>query len=244
MLIAAAVCPHPPVLFPEVARGAAPELDGLRRACDQAVGALAAAAPDRFVIVGAGPALRHHGPRTGGGLADYGVALQVGPPPARLPLSLTAGRWLAERAAAAPDALLEVADGLPPDRCRGLGAELAASAPRVAALVMGDGSARRSERSPGYLDERAAGFDDGVAAALGAADTEALAGLDPALSEALLAGGRPAWQVLAGAARGAGLRGDLLAYEAPYGVGYFVSLWTRPADSTAASARSTRSGAS
>jgi hypothetical protein len=32
-VLISAVCPHPPLLVPEVACGAAPELDGLRAAC-------------------------------------------------------------------------------------------------------------------------------------------------------------------------------------------------------------------
>jgi hypothetical protein len=36
-LVSVAVCPHPPLLVPEVAAGAAPELDDLRAACDTAV---------------------------------------------------------------------------------------------------------------------------------------------------------------------------------------------------------------
>jgi hypothetical protein len=35
-LVAAAVLPHPPVIVPEIAAGAAHELDDLRLACDEA----------------------------------------------------------------------------------------------------------------------------------------------------------------------------------------------------------------
>ena len=52
MLVAAAVCPCPPLLVPEVAAGAAPELDAARAACTDALGVLAAARPDRLVVVG------------------------------------------------------------------------------------------------------------------------------------------------------------------------------------------------
>jgi hypothetical protein len=93
--------------------------------------------------------------------------------------------------------------------------------------VMGDGSACRTERAPGYLDERAVGFDAEVARALAEADTGALSRLDPVLAAELLAAGRAPWQVLAGAARGGRFTGALLADEAPYGVGYLVATWTR-----------------
>src|SRR3954452_18756680 len=52
MLVAAAVCPCAPLLVPEVAAGAAPELDAARAACADALGVLAAAHPDRLVVVG------------------------------------------------------------------------------------------------------------------------------------------------------------------------------------------------
>lgn len=91
---------------------------------------------------------------------------------------------------------------------------------------MGDGSACRTVKAPGYLDERAEPFDAEAARALGAADTAALAALDPGLARELQAAGRAPWQVLAGAAEGAGLSGALLYDEAPYGVGYLVAAWS------------------
>ncbi|MEO3768694.1 hypothetical protein ABGA99_36235, partial [Streptomyces sp. B5E4] len=96
----------------------------------------------------------------------------------------------------------------------------------VGLLVMGDGSARRTQKAPGYYDERAAGFDAEAARALGAADTTALAALDAELAADLQARGRACWQVAAGAAEDATLRGALLYDEAPYGVGYFVATWS------------------
>ncbi|MHC5906030.1 hypothetical protein ACVNF4_19305 [Streptomyces sp. S6] len=56
MLVAAAVCPCPPLLVPEIAAGAAPELDAARAACTDALGVLAASRPDRLGV--AGPAAR------------------------------------------------------------------------------------------------------------------------------------------------------------------------------------------
>ena len=55
MLIAAAVCPHPPLLVPEAtgAPGAGDaELRRLRTACHQAVSALLAERPDLIAVVG------------------------------------------------------------------------------------------------------------------------------------------------------------------------------------------------
>ncbi|MFH9424763.1 class III extradiol dioxygenase subunit B-like domain-containing protein [Streptomyces sp. NPDC017529] len=237
MLVAAAVCPCPPVLVPEVASGAAPELDGLRAAALDAVGVLAAARPDRLVVVGPaeqagrGP----HGQGAVGSFRGFGVDLEVSlgaaaepAPERRLPPSLSVGAWLLARTdfADAPVEGLGVGEPLSGDRCAQVGREIAASAERVALLVMGDGSACRTVKAPGYYDERAEDFDAAVARALGAADTAALAGLDAELAYALKASGRACWQVLAGAAQDAGLRGELLREEAPYGVGYFVAAWS------------------
>ncbi|TDQ52094.1 hypothetical protein [Actinorugispora endophytica] len=225
MLIAAAVCPYPPLLVPRVAGGAAAELARVRAACERAVAALAAARPDRLTVVGGGGRTRVHPAGAAGSLAGYGVDVVVGRGPGTLPLSLTLGRWLAERCGAAPHSYAEVAGDARTEECLVLGAALAEEAPRVALLVMGDGSARRAANSPGRMDGRAAGYDEALAEALERADVRALAGLDPALSDDLMAEGRAAWQVLAGAADGAGLAGELLAHEAPYGVGYFVARW-------------------
>jgi hypothetical protein len=115
---------------------------------------------------------------------------------------------------------------VPAPKALGLGRGLAGLADRVGLLVMGDGSACRTVKAPGYLDNRAEPYDAAVAAALAAADTAALAGLDGELSAVLQVSGRAPWQVLAGAAEDAGLAGELLYDEAPYGVGYFVATWT------------------
>lgn len=53
MLVAAAVCPAPPLLVPEVAAGAAAELGDARTACSDALAVLAASRPDLLVVVGA-----------------------------------------------------------------------------------------------------------------------------------------------------------------------------------------------
>jgi hypothetical protein len=236
VLVAAAVCPHPPLLVPEVAAGAAAETADLRAAALDAVRALIAAGPETVVVVGAGPAAGTARPGETGTLAGYGVDLTValgdGPAPSepRLPLSLTLGAWLLREAGYAGGAHGRVVSaGTPTDELAALGDRIAAWPARTGLLVLGDGTARLSERAPGYLDPRAAGYDATVAAALGTADAEALLGLDPALSDELLAAGRPAWQVLAGAVRGGGWRATLRYSGAPYGVAYHVASWEPPA---------------
>ncbi|WP_406006376.1 class III extradiol dioxygenase subunit B-like domain-containing protein [Streptomyces sp. NBC_00637] len=238
MLVAAAVCPCPPLLVPEIAAGAAAELDAARAACSDALAVLAAARPDRLVVVGpAEQAARGTHPEGGrGSFAGFGVDLTVrlgrgggDTPSAReLPPSLAVAAWLLERTewSAAPIEGLGVGEPLAAERCVEVGRGIGATAERVALLVMGDASACRTLKAPAYLDERAAPFDAEAARALGTADLEALKAMDAELAYALKASGRAPWQVLAGAAEDAGLTGALLYEDAPYGVGYVVATWS------------------
>ncbi|MGV9452335.1 class III extradiol dioxygenase subunit B-like domain-containing protein [Streptomyces sp. NPDC003635] len=237
MLVAAAVCPCPPLLVPEVAAGAAPELDEARAACVDALGVLAASRPDRLVVVGPGGVGEHgvypEGAR--GSFRGFGVDADVrlGTEKAaeserELPPSLAVAAWLLERTgwADAPVEGLGVGEPLGAERCIETGRGIAAGPERTAMLVMGDASACRTLKAPGYLDERAEPFDAAVARALGTVDLAALTALDTELARELKASGRAPWQVLAGAAEGAGLAGTLLHESAPYGVGYLVATWS------------------
>ncbi|MFI5534440.1 class III extradiol dioxygenase subunit B-like domain-containing protein [Kitasatospora sp. NPDC051853] len=230
MLVAAAVCPCPPLLVPEVAAGAASELDALRETCLEAVRELGDV--ELVVVVGAGP---EGGVWTEGGIGSfhrYGVPRVVRLPGAvaegpELAPSLTVGAWLLEQAGiTVPTHACAVPADAPVERLTGLGEGLAELADRVGLLVLGGGSACRTVKAPGYLDERAEPYDAHAAKALAEADTEALRALDPVLSAELQADGRAPWQVLAGAAQGARLSGRLRYDEAPYGVGYFVASWS------------------
>lgn len=242
MLVAAAVCPCPPLLVPELAAGAAPELDAVRAASTDALGVLAAARPDLLVVVG--PAEESgrgaHAEGTPGSFRGFGVDIDVRlggvqdgdvalvPAERRLPSSLAVAAWLLERTgwSDAPIEGLGVGEPLEAERCIEVGRDIAARAERVALLVMGDASACRTLKAPGYLDERAAPFDASVARALGEADVAGLRALDTELARELKASGRAPWQVLAGAAEEADLSGALLYEDAPYGVGYLVATWT------------------
>lgn len=235
MLVAAAFCPHPPLLVPEIASGAAPETDSLRSKCDAAVTEMLSVRPDVVVVLGAGPAAARFGDGDGGYLRDFGVDLVValgGPDRSSradrdgMPLSLTLGAWLLARSGhAGPRIGFSVPDTATDDELARYAAELDGDGGRTALLVMGDGSARRTPESPGYVDPRATGFDEQVGSALAAGDPAALRGLDPALGTALLAAGTPAWR-LAGWIGGARSYSARLDYrDDPYGVGYFVATW-------------------
>ncbi|MFE8013214.1 class III extradiol dioxygenase subunit B-like domain-containing protein [Streptomyces antibioticus] len=238
MLVAAAVCPCPPLLVPEVAAGAAPELDAARAACSDALAVLAASRPDLLVVVGPADEARSgaHAEGTRGSFRGFGVDLAVTlgradadtPAGPALPPSLAVAAWLLERTgwADAPIEALGVPESLTVEACAEAGREIGARAERVALLVMGDASACRTLKAPGYLDERAAPFDAAAARALGTADLAALRDLDTGLARELQVSGRAPWQVLAGAAEPAGLTGTLLHEDAPYGVGYVVAAWS------------------
>jgi hypothetical protein len=213
MLVAAAVCPHPPLLLPPVANGAADELEPLRAACDAAVARVLAARPDVVAVVGAADRVTG----SGGTVATYGVPLRVGSGPPTLPLPHTVGCWLLDRAgwSGRRGYLTPSEDGAVADEDG-----------RVGLLVMGDASARRTEKAPGYIDPRAEGYDASVAAAL-ASGPAALAQLDGDLAATLLAAGWPSWQLLARLAAGAAWDTCVTYDSAPYGVGYLVAEWVR-----------------
>jgi hypothetical protein len=218
-LVAAAVCPHPPLLVPAVASGAAAELDDLRSVCRGACEGLWEAAPDRVFVVGADDGTRA---MTFGPWASAAPDLPALDVPEPLPLSLLVGAWLTT---GTPRSFVVVDPELDADDCASLGRDLADAAPRVAVLAMGDGSARHDLKAPGYLDPRAAAYDDEVGRALASADVEALLRLGVEESAALLVIGRPVWQVLAGAATGGAFDVAASTFAAPYGVGYHVATW-------------------
>lgn len=234
MLVAAAVLPHPPLLVPEVASGAAGELDELRAACHKAVDTVVGSGVDRLVVVGGGQRRASFGPGARGSLSGFGVPLEVavvGAPPTGepvLPLSATIGCWLLSRShPSCPVAVEVVAFETSPLDAAALGAELGASAVRVGLLVMGDGAATLTPKAPGYVVEGAGEWQRDVEQMLGSAAVEAVAALATDDADRFAAGGRAAWQVLAGAARESAWQGTLLASEAPYGVGYTVATWQR-----------------
>jgi hypothetical protein len=208
VIAAVACCPHPPLLVPEIGAGAAAELDSLRSSCDEAVRRLIASGPQSIVVVGA------DGPP--GGLRRFGFDKPIaGADGDGLPLSLTIGRWLLHRAGWVGPVRMHAVPGDP----------VVDPTERVGLLVLGDGSARRTLKAPGYFDARAELFDAAVAAALRAGESKALRDLDETAARELLVGGYDAWQALAGLTDGLIWRADLLYDDAPYGVGYFVASW-------------------
>ena len=90
-------------------------------------------------------------------------------------------------------------------------------------LAVANGSARRSDTAPGYLDERAVPFDDGLGLALRTSDREALLGLDHDLAREL-------WASTAAIPRLAAVLPPRHAPQVdfdddPFGVQYWVISW-------------------
>ena len=237
---AVAVVPQAPLLAPGLTGPGGESVHRVRAVVMSAVRELGEALnrPDAgpVVAVGGGARTRRHGPHAWGSLGGFGVDLRAparrpGEPatPAALPPSLTIGCLLLQLSGL-PRPLIqqEIAVGAPTRQCLAVGRNLAADAGADAVwLVLGDASARRAPGSPGHYDPRAAGFDASAALALAGADAAGLAGLDPELAAELLASGRAAWQVLAGAVATlpAPASARLLLDGAPFGVGYLVACW-------------------
>jgi len=230
LITSAAVVPSPPLLARDLT-GREVVLPELRQACAVAVGRLLARPADIVVVVGAGPQTTVWEPDGRLDLSAWGptVGSRGGPATAGkpgLPLAVGLGVALLDEAGQVGPRLLQAIDGTATvASCLAVGAELASLGPRVALLVVGDGSARCTPASPGYFDERAEAFTADVEAALRDGDMAALAGLDATLAAELMATGRAAWQVLAGAI-GPQRRvpGDMLYADAPFGVSYLVAI--------------------
>jgi hypothetical protein len=222
--VAVAFCPSPPLLLPSVEGRAEPATDELRRACADAVARMLAQRPEAVVVVGDGaaPGVRF-GAGDRGDLRGYGVDLEIAfdgdlcPDGRDLPLAHTLGAWLLDEAGFSGTRV-----GIGPADLAHLVRDLPGP---LGILAVGDGSARRTVKAPGYLDEAAAPFDAAVAAALAKGDAAALAALDLAEGERLLAAGVATWRSIGAALAGRDVAATLHLDAAPFGVGYLVADW-------------------
>jgi hypothetical protein len=254
MLVAAAVLPHPPLLIPAVAGDATGELDDLRHACGVAIERLMGSDPDVLLVVGGASEEGVFDAGATGSLARFGLGLggrlpgtpvkereapAGGPNQQELPLSLTVAAFLlSARSVDMPLRGYAVDHHTSSSKAQHLGAELVDLFPRVAMVVMGDGSACLDAKAPGYIVNGAQDWQKHVDAVLAAADFEAVAQLTEADADRFWVAGRAAWQVLAGAAlsktnneakTAASLRwAPAIHYaSAPYGVQYLVASFRR-----------------
>ncbi len=225
---AVAFCPHPPLLVAEVGAG---EPVGVRAQAIAAVRWLAALPIERIVVLGAAGTASWYPAGAAGSFAGYGVDVTVQLPGERvddsahapLPLSLSVGAWLLQQTGWSGEAI-----GLACDADAALPSGELELSETDGVLVMGDGSARRTEKAPGWLDDRAAGFDATVATALASGNPEQLRRINQELGSELLAAGAPAWLAAARLLAGFTWDGAVSYDDAPYGVGYFVAAWSRP----------------
>jgi hypothetical protein len=244
MITSAALCPWPPLLVRELT-GADPVLPELRAACAEAVATLLRDDPEVVAVVGPGTATVSWPGDGRLNIAAFGPGATAARPAERpvLPPAPGIGAYLLDQAGYHGERLIwSVSADEPVAGCRKLGADLAGGSTRTALLTIGDGSARRGPRAPGHFDERAAAFDAEAERAVRAGDLTALLDLDPALARELMATGRPAWQVLAGALEGmAGLAAEVQYAGDPFGVAYLVAT-LRPSTSRGSGTRDERKG--
>jgi hypothetical protein len=166
-----------------------------------------------IAVVGPGEPTRAWPPTARADLGGLGgLGLDRGP----LPLSVGVGARLLDWAGFTGERLLW-----------SVGADWASAVEALAdveaILVIADGSARRTVKAPGYIDERAGPYDDSVRRAIASGDLSALRDLDPVLARELMAPGWPALQVLAALAGSDRPHATVHYDDAPYGVGYLVA---------------------
>jgi hypothetical protein len=227
VLSAIALIPSSPVLVPELATGAAAELTELVAAVSTA----AAALPDRWVAVGVGAADEVISSNAVGTFAGYGADVRVtlapggGGEPARLPLCALITGWV--RGQVSPAAVADVrvlSSGHDADAAVGCGralrAELDATDEPIGVLIVADGANTLIPSAPGGYDPDSLAVQETLDDALAAGDVAVLTALPDGIV------GRVAYQVLAGLTEPRPAAARELFRGAPYGVGYFVGVWT------------------
>ena len=206
--------------MPQVGVGLGPEVDALRQEVAAAVETVTAADADVLYVVGAGigTAASSFAPWAPGA-PEVDIPVDI---PEPLPLPLLVGAHLTR---GRRRSFVVIDPDLDPGECAEIGADLAASAERVALLVMGDGSACHDEKAPGYVDARAPEWEQGVHQAFSQGDVGFLTALDPALAAELLVAGRGPWQVLAGAVGSWRPQQVQARLHVVFGVGNHVVTW-------------------
>jgi hypothetical protein len=206
MIIAAAVCPDPPLLLREL-NGTHDSVEPLRESCLRAIDELVSSTPDTIIAIGADDG-RPHG----------GLPLSL-----RIADRLLTDRWRGptEWHMVAPDALGHT--------CHTTGEALGCRTDRIGLLVMANGSACRDIKAPGYLDERAHHFDARIVHAIECGDWRVLRDVDTHLAEQLLVQGHAPLRVLGSAMQRANsdrMRCQVHYLDDPFGVLYLVATWT------------------
>ncbi|MBM7367683.1 hypothetical protein [Gordonia hydrophobica] len=240
MLAVVVIVPSAPLLVPELAGPDAADTDAVRAAVHAATERSGRRAR-RWLAIGAadvgGQAIDPGGYRRTGDFGAYGVPVPVslgagdaGRTP--LPLSMLIAGWVNGLTEPLSDVTPIVVDPTAtPEQCRAVGETLAAdiadTAEPVGVLVVADGANALTASAPGGGERvTAVALQERIDAALAHADVPALRALTAEECTADGAGGRPAWQVLAGLCDGTDLTSTVDYAGAPFGVGYTVAVWT------------------
>ncbi len=219
MPLAVVFAPCAPILVPEVASGAAGELDGLRACLDAALAEALALGPALVWVLAPGERTGRHDPQGRASFAGFGVADSAGGAGEPLPAALSVGAWLLDRAGWTGErAYTTVSAG---------GTGLPEAPDDAVVLALGDGPATLTDKAPGSLHPAAQAYDDAVSAALRSGDPAALAALDAASGAQTMAAGSPVWRAAGGLLTGR-FTVSWQMRQMPYGVGYHAALW-RPA---------------
>lgn len=226
MIVAVACVPQAPLLLPGVTGHPVPEVEELRAAARAAVRDVAESGVDEIVVLGAAPASRGYPPDAPAPAGRIAPAPDRRPEADPLPVALAVGRALLEPCPV-PWRLEGIGADEPARAAAEAGEKIAARPGRTGLVVAADGSARRGEKAPGYVDPRAPETDARIRDALAGADTAALLGLDPGRCAELLIAGRAAWQAMAAACRDGEWAARLRYAADPFGVAYFVATWER-----------------
>ena len=168
--------------------------------------------------------------------AGYGVDVEVTLSPdapdvrTDVPLCALWAGWLRGQANPAATVEVRVYSGDHDQRTaaaagRALRTEIDRAGAPVGVLVVADGAATLTPAAPGGFDADSETVQNALDDALAVADTAALATLPAGVV------GRVAYQVLAGLVGETPCAARELFRGAPYGVGYFVGVWT-PSDET------------
>ena len=98
--------------------------------------------------------------------------------------------------------------------------------PSAGALVVANGSAMRTEKAPGHLDERAFAFDDALGRALAEGDAAGLRAVDEGLGDELWCHDVPACHVMGELVTEPVTSVHVDYADDPYGVQYWVVRWS------------------
>jgi len=222
VILAAAVVPGPPLLAPALGGGDVTVVE-LRRACIDALSDALGDGPELVAVVGGAASSATWPDDARADLASYGAAMD--PPAHPAPLSVGMGCLLLDAVGYhGPRLIRTVAVDSTMDECRAVAADVAHAAGRVCLVVVADGTARRTPKAPGHLDERAERYDAAVERAVATGDLAALLDLDPTLAAELLASGWAPLQVLAFALHSP--QSTIHYCAAPFGVGYLAATLT------------------